>query len=182
MQMCPDQQNFQRFASIGSPRPKACEVKRSPLILKLNRDSWRFFRRSKRRIPSRGMPRNPARPHPLPEFVGVHGVGMSQRGFSLDLFCPLMQQFWQARTETFAVFRVGGSASSVRGSTFTKWYNVRHEGCSKGPCKEGTIGNTPPVKGVLTKQGTYIMAILGTGILNNYHMEPALAAEVLKSH
>ena len=34
-------------------------------------------------------------------------------------------------------------------------------GCSKGPCKEGTIGNTLPKKGILTKQGTYTMAIFG---------------------
>ena len=40
----------------------------------------------------------------------------------------------------------------------------------KGLCKEGTIGNTLPQEGTLTKQRTYIMAILGTGILNNYHM------------
>ena len=40
-------------------------------------------------------------------------------------------------------------------------------GCSKGPRKEGTIGNTLPQKGILTKQGTYIMTILGIGILNN---------------
>ena len=44
-------------------------------------------------------------------------------------------------------------------------------GCSKGPCKEGTIGNTLPLMGILTKQGTYIMAILWTGILNNYHVQ-----------
>ena len=43
-------------------------------------------------------------------------------------------------------------------------------GCSEGPCKEGTIGNPFPQKGILTKQGTYVMAILGTGILSNYHL------------
>ena len=42
--------------------------------------------------------------------------------------------------------------------------------CSKGPCKEGTNGNTLPQKGILTKQRTYIMAFFGTGILNNYHV------------
>ena len=37
----------------------------------------------------------------------------------------------------------------------------------------GVILNVPvqegQKKGILTKQGTYIMAILGTGMLNNYH-------------
>ena len=57
-----------------------------------------------------------------------------------------------------------------------RWSKSRfHLGCSKGPCVEGTIENTLPEKGILTKQGTYIMAILGTGILNNYHLgKPAL--------
>ena len=38
-----------------------------------------------------------------------------------------------------------------------------------GSCKEGTIGDTLAEKGVpnQTKQGTYTMAILGTGFLNN---------------
>ena len=47
---------------------------------------------------------------------------------------------------------------------------IPKRGRSEGPCKEGTIGNTLPEKGVLTKQGTYITAILGTGILNNLHL------------
>ena len=34
--------------------------------------------------------------------------------------------------------------------------------------KEGPLGLHFLKKGILTKQGTYIMAILGTGILNNY--------------
>ena len=38
------------------------------------------------------------------------------------------------------------------------------EGCSRGPHKEGAIGNTLPQKGILTKQGTYVMTILGAGI------------------
>ena len=48
----------------------------------------------------------------------------------------------------------------------------RVQGCSTGPCKEGTIGFRVsfPEKGILTKQGTCIMAILGTGILKNFHM------------
>ena len=45
-----------------------------------------------------------------------------------------------------------------------------HGGCSKGPCKEESIENILPKKGILTKQGTYIMAILGTDMLNNYHI------------
>ena len=36
--------------------------------------------------------------------------------------------------------------------------------------KEGPLGIHFLKKGVLTKKGTYIMAILGTGILNNYHI------------
>ena len=38
--------------------------------------------------------------------------------------------------------------------------------------KTGAIGNTLPWKGILTKQGTYIMPILGlgTGTLNDYHV------------
>ena len=42
-----------------------------------------------------------------------------------------------------------------------------------GPCKEGTIGNTLPEKGTLTKQGTYIMAI-SVFILNSYHVQALL--------
>ena len=43
---------------------------------------------------------------------------------------------------------------------------------SHGPpsCKGETIGNTLPEKEILTKQGTHIVVILGTSILNNYHM------------
>ena len=37
--------------------------------------------------------------------------------------------------------------------------------------KEGPSGIHFLKKGILTKQGTYIMAILGTGILNNYDIE-----------
>ena len=44
-------------------------------------------------------------------------------------------------------------------------------GCSKGPGKGETIGIHFLKKGILTKQGTYIMAILGTGILNNCHLK-----------
>ena len=47
---------------------------------------------------------------------------------------------------------------------------VIYGGCFEGPCKEGTSGNTLPQKGFLSKQGTYIMVILGAGILNNYHI------------
>ena len=47
---------------------------------------------------------------------------------------------------------------------------THHGGFSKGPSKEGTIGNTFLEKGILTKQGTYTMAVLGTGILNNYQV------------
>ena len=36
--------------------------------------------------------------------------------------------------------------------------------------KKGPLGIHFLKKGILTKQGTYIMAILGTGILNNYHI------------
>ena len=43
-------------------------------------------------------------------------------------------------------------------------------GCSKVLVKEGPLGIHFLKKGILTKQGTYIMAILGTGILNNYHV------------
>ena len=46
----------------------------------------------------------------------------------------------------------------------------RDGGCSKGPRKEETIGNTLLQNGMLTKQATYIMAILGRGMLNNYHI------------
>ena len=42
--------------------------------------------------------------------------------------------------------------------------------------KERAIGNTLAYKGVLTKQGTYIIAILGTGILNNCRMDVASAS------
>ena len=41
-------------------------------------------------------------------------------------------------------------------------------GCSENPCKRGTIGNTFLYKGILAKQGTYVMAILRTGSLNIY--------------
>ena len=37
--------------------------------------------------------------------------------------------------------------------------------------KKGALGIHSLKKGIPTKQGTYIMAILGTGILNNYPME-----------
>ena len=37
-------------------------------------------------------------------------------------------------------------------------------GFSKGPCKEGSIGNTRPEKGILTKKGTCMTVLLGTGI------------------
>ena len=48
-----------------------------------------------------------------------------------------------------------------------------HGECSKGSCKERTIGNALFQDGNLTKQGTCIVvAVLGTGILNNYHMSP----------
>ena len=33
------------------------------------------------------------------------------------------------------------------------WGKSPNGGCSKGPCKGGTIGNTLPGKGILTKQG-----------------------------
>ena len=36
--------------------------------------------------------------------------------------------------------------------------------------KEGPLGIHFLKQGILTKQGTYIMAILGTGILNNNHV------------
>ena len=36
--------------------------------------------------------------------------------------------------------------------------------------KEGPLGIHFLQKGILTKEGTYIMVILGTCILNNYHM------------
>ena len=36
--------------------------------------------------------------------------------------------------------------------------------------KEGPLGIHFLKQGILTKQGTYIMAMLGTGILNNYHV------------
>ena len=45
--------------------------------------------------------------------------------------------------------------------------SVAYGGCSKGPCKERAIWNTLPYKGILTKQGTYIMAISGTSISKN---------------
>ena len=41
-----------------------------------------------------------------------------------------------------------------------------------------TVGNTLPEKGTLSKQGTYIMAILGTGILNNDQVSFALGFRV----
>ena len=37
--------------------------------------------------------------------------------------------------------------------------------------KEGPLGIHFLKKAILTNQGTYIMAILGTGILNNYRVE-----------
>ena len=37
--------------------------------------------------------------------------------------------------------------------------------------KKGPLGIHFLKKGILTKQGTYTMAILGTGILNNYRVE-----------
>ena len=40
--------------------------------------------------------------------------------------------------------------------------------------KKGLLGIHFLKKGILTKQGTYIMAILVTGILNNYHMGSGL--------
>ena len=46
-----------------------------------------------------------------------------------------------------------------------------HGGCSKVLVKKGPSGIHFVKKGIPTKQGTYIiMAIFGTGILNNYHM------------
>ena len=36
--------------------------------------------------------------------------------------------------------------------------------------KKGTAGNNFLEKGIQTKQGTYIMAILGTVMLNNYRI------------
>ena len=45
------------------------------------------------------------------------------------------------------------------------------EGVLKVLAKEGPLGIHFLKKGILTKQGTYVMAILGTCILNNYHVE-----------
>ena len=42
-------------------------------------------------------------------------------------------------------------------------YIYIYMGCSKGLCKEGTSANTFPQRGILTKQGSYIMAMLGNG-------------------
>ena len=36
-------------------------------------------------------------------------------------------------------------------------------GCSKGPCKEGTIGNTLPYMGILTKTGNLYYGHFGNG-------------------
>ena len=44
-----------------------------------------------------------------------------------------------------------------------------------GHRKEDPIGTVLPQKGILTKQGTYIMAILGTCLLSNYHMSMDVA-------
>ena len=41
----------------------------------------------------------------------------------------------------------------------------------KGLCKEGTMGNTLPQKGILTKKGVRLMDVLGTGILNNSNLQ-----------
>ena len=42
---------------------------------------------------------------------------------------------------------------------------------SRGPYKEGTTGNTlPQRRRTLTKEGTYLIAILGTSVLNSYRM------------
>ena len=52
--------------------------------------------------------------------------------------------------------------------------NLVSGGCSKGLCKEGAIGNTFPLNRILiNKQGTYIMAVFGTGILSHDHV-PAM--------
>ena len=42
-------------------------------------------------------------------------------------------------------------------------YTYIYMSCSKGVCKEGTSANTLPQRGIPTKQGSYIMAMLGNG-------------------
>ena len=42
-------------------------------------------------------------------------------------------------------------------------------GCSRGLCKEETIGNTS-LRGILIRKGAYLMAISGTEVLNIYHV------------
>ena len=44
--------------------------------------------------------------------------------------------------------------------------------------KEGPLGIHFLKKGILTKQGTYITAMLGTGILNNYHIPPISGSDL----
>ena len=53
-------------------------------------------------------------------------------------------------------------------------------GCSRGPCKE--LGIHFLRKGKQAKQGTYIMAILGTGLLNNYPLNPQPCTLNTKPH
>ena len=45
-----------------------------------------------------------------------------------------------------------------------------------GSCKEGTIGNAFPKQWIVTKHGTCIIAVLGTGISNNCHIMIAVLA------
>ena len=44
------------------------------------------------------------------------------------------------------------------------------EGCSKGPCKGGTMRSTVPQIEILTKQGTYLAAVLETAFLKTLNL------------
>ena len=60
---------------------------------------------------------------------------------------------------------IGVIKGDIRGLDYSSY-----GGCSKGPSKEETMGNTLHQKEILAKQGTYVIASLRTGILNNYHI------------
>ena len=53
-------------------------------------------------------------------------------------------------------------------------------GCSKGPCKGETIGNTFPKKGDPNQRGNRHYAHFGDSILNNYHVASNLTGAVCK--
>ena len=46
--------------------------------------------------------------------------------------------------------------------------------CPRGSCEEEINGNTIPEMEILTSNGTFLLAISRTGILNNCHMSSSL--------